>query len=195
MQPPGHQPRDTDAEMASRLRAGDPSAVDELVQVHRNRLSAITRRMGLDGSTDDVVQDTFVLLWQHPDRFDPSRGTLSAYLTASSRSRALDHLRRESARRGREERFARDEPDRYSHVEADGLRRSLQERLHRALADLPVRQREAIALAYFGHLTYDEVASVLEQPVGTVKSRIRSGLRSLYDTIESDWLEATGTEG
>ena len=75
------------------------------------------------------------------------------------------------------------------------MRRGLRERLVRALSDLPDRQREPIALAYFGHLTYEEVAAVLGEPRGTVKSRIRIGLRSLYDTIESEWLGSTGTDG
>jgi RNA polymerase sigma-70 factor (ECF subfamily) len=146
--------------------------------------------MGVDGAADDVVQETFILLWEHPDRFDPQRGSLSAYLTATSRSRALDLLRRDAARRGREERSldgGAAEHTAYTHVEDDGFRRSLRERLERALADLPVRQREPIALAYFANLTYEEVAAVLDRPVGTVKSRIRSGLRTMGDALGREW--------
>ena len=61
---------------------------------------------GPDGAADDVVQETFLLLWEHPDRFDPRRGTLSSYLTAASRGRALDLMRRDTARRRREDRVA-----------------------------------------------------------------------------------------
>jgi RNA polymerase sigma-70 factor (ECF subfamily) len=197
MQPPGHERSGREAEIASRLRARDPDVVDEVFHFHGRRLNGIARRMvGSDGTADDVVQETFMLLWEHPDRFDPERGTLSAYLSATSRSRALDLLRREAARRGREDRVAADARERtYTHVEDEGIRGSLRERLDRALAELPARQREAIALAYFGHLTYEEVAAALGRPIGTVKSRIRTGLRTLYEAIEPDWSETTGTDG
>ena len=122
---------------------------------------------------------------------------MSSYLTATSRGRALDVLRGE---RGPASGVRSASPwtsvrDLHTHVEDDGLRRGLRDRLDRALGRPPRRQREPIALAFFAHLTYEEVAAVLDQPVGTVKSRIRSGLRSLYDSIESDWFEATGTDG
>ncbi|MBV9950483.1 MAG: RNA polymerase sigma factor [Acidimicrobiia bacterium] len=187
MQPPGHESNDGETELARRLRAGDHHAVGEVFAGHEHRLNAIARRMGMDGAADDVVQETFILLWEHPDRFDPQRGSLSSYLTTTSRGRALDLLRRDAARRGREERSAVGDAVTYTHVEDDGLRRTLRERLERALADLPVRQREPIALAYFANLTYEEVALVLDRPVGTVKSRIRSGLRTMGDTLGGEW--------
>jgi len=196
MQAPGHDRSRSETDIASRLRAHDPQVLDDLYQFHGRRLNGIARRMlGPDGAADDVVQETFLLLWEHPDRFDPRRGTLSSYLTAASRGRALDLMRRDTARRRREDRVARDAALTYTHVEDDGVRRGLRERLVRALSDLPDRQREPIALAYFGHLTYEEVAAVLGEPPGTIKSRIRIGLRSLYDTIESEWLGSTGTDG
>jgi RNA polymerase sigma-70 factor, ECF subfamily len=196
MQPPGHHRSGSDTDLASRLRDRDPAALHDLYEFHGRRLTGIARRMvGGGGAADDVVQETFILLWEHPDRFDPTRGTMSSYLTATSRGRALDVLRGERARKRREERAAADSSAAYTHVEDEGLRRGLRDRLDRALEDLPERQREPIALAFFTHLTYEEVAAVLDQPVGTVKSRIRSGLRRLYDSIESDWFEATGTDG
>jgi RNA polymerase sigma-70 factor (ECF subfamily) len=186
MQSP-HESSRSDDELARLLRARDHHAIGEVVACHAHRLNAIARRMGVDGAADDVVQETFILLWEHPDRFDPQRGSLSSYLTATSRSRALDLLRRDAARRGREERSASGRVATYTHVEDDGVRRSLRERLERALADLPVRQREPIALAYFANLTYEEVAAVLDRPVGTVKSRIRSGLRTMGDALGREW--------
>jgi RNA polymerase sigma-70 factor, ECF subfamily len=196
MQPPGHDRNGSETDIASRLRAHDPEVLDDLYHFHGRRLNGIARRMvGTDGAADDVVQETFLLLWEHPDRFDPHRGTLSSYLTAASRGRALDLMRRDTARRRREDRVAGEAAVTYTHVEDEGVRRGLRDRLVRALADLPEPQREPIALAYFGHLTYEEVAAVLGEASGTIKSRIRVGLRSLYDVIESEWLESTGTEG
>jgi RNA polymerase sigma-70 factor (ECF subfamily) len=187
MESPGHDPRCGDAELARRLRSRDHRAIREVFEGHERRLTGIARRMGLDGMADDVVQETFILLWEHPDRFDPRRGSLSSYLTATSRSRALDLLRRETARRKREDRATESDPTTYTHVEDDGARRSLRGGLERALADLPVRQREPIALAYFADLTYEEVAAVLDRPVGTVKSRIRIGLRRMGTSMGTDW--------
>jgi RNA polymerase sigma-70 factor (ECF subfamily) len=182
MQPPEPRARGEEADLAARLRDHDPDALGELFHFHGCRLDRIASRVVGVGDAAD-------------DRFDPARGTLSSYLTASSRGRALDLLRRERARRGREDRVASEVRESYTHVEDEGLRRALRDRLDRALAELPARQRDPIVLAYFGHLTYEEVASVLGRPVGTVKSRIRTGLRTLYDAIGSEWLEATGTDG
>jgi RNA polymerase sigma-70 factor (ECF subfamily) len=197
MQPPGrHHRSGSETEIESRLRDRDPAALRDLFRFHGRRLHGIARRMvGPGDAADDVVQETFILLWEHPDRFDPERGTVSSYLTATSRGRALDLMRRDTARRRREDRVAVETSASNTHVEDEGIRRSLRDRLDRALAELPDRQREPIALAYYGHLTYEEVADLLGEPVGTVKSRIRSGLRNLYDSIETEWLESTGTDG
>ena len=168
---------------------GDSGEVEQAFRLHARRLSGLARSMGLDGSADDVVQETFILLWEHPDRYDPARGTLSSYLTATSRSRALDHLRRETARRAREERVAAQRAPTYAHVEEDGARQDLHDQLAQALGTLPARQREPIALAYFGDLTYEEVAAMLDRPLGTVKSRIRSGLRALAEALHGAGVE------
>src|SRR5262249_31841224 len=128
---------------------------------------------------EEVVQELFVRLWQAPERFDETRGTLRSFLLAQVHGRSVDLLRAEVARRGREERdvLRTTAPD--DDLERAVLDLTEAEAVRAALATLSPGEREAIELAYFGGHTYREVATLLEQPEGTVKSRIRSGLLRL----------------
>ena len=117
--------------------------------------------------------------WRDPDRFDPTRGSMRAFLLAQVHGRAVDLLRAESARRAREEREALRARASTSISNARSCSSPRPRRSARALATLSDGEREAIELAYFGGHTYREVAVLLEQPEGTVKSRIRAGLLRL----------------
>lgn len=117
----------------------------------------------------DVAAEVFELLWQSPDRFDPSRGQLVGYLRSQAHSKAIDLLRSESARATRERRYMQ------LHW-VPGYPSELREAASRALAALPRDERQAIELAYFCQMTYREVAEHLGEPEGTVKSRIRRAL-------------------
>ena len=132
---------------------------------------------------EEIVQDVFLRLWNDPERFDPGRGSLRAYLLAQTHGRAVDLLRAEVARKHREERDARRTP-----VPADDLERevwelTLAEQVRGALEQRSSDERDAIGLAYFGGHSYREVASLLGAPEGTVKSRIRSGLGRLRQSL------------
>lgn len=132
---------------------------------------------------EEVVQDVFVSLWTQSDDFDPSRGSFRSYLLTRTRWRCVDVIRAEESRRSRERRSASgcelySVPEHEEHQEeADG--RDALEWLRHSLVRLPLKERLPIDLAYFGELTYKEVAEVLEWPEGTVKSRIRRGLHRL----------------
>lgn len=131
----------------------------------------------------DVVQDVLLRIWCNPSAFDARRGSLGAYLQLLARSRAIDLARTLQAGRRASERAAAaagagattgapspaDEA-----VRADDRRE-----LHAALRELPPEQREAVVLAYWGDLTASEIAHSTRVPVGTVKSRVRLGLRKL----------------
>ena len=121
----------------------------------------------------------FVRTWRAPERFDAERGTMRAFLLAQVHGRAVDLLRAESARRAREEREALRSPRAEIDLEREIMQLTEAEAVRRALASLADGEREAIELAYFGGHTYREVAVMLEQPEGTVKSRIRAGLLRL----------------
>lgn len=131
----------------------------------------------------DVVQEVFMRLWRHPDRFDADRGSLGNYLRLMARSQALD-IRREAnvARRARERLVLlsggdQDRPDDRPPLAVE-LRGDRTIVLH-ALTRLPAPQREAIVMTYWGGLTADQIAARFGLPVGTVKSRIRLGLGKL----------------
>ncbi len=139
---------------------------------------------------EEVVQEVFLRLWNEPEKFDPERGSLRSYLLAQAHGRSVDLVRAESARRAREEREARRNTDSGYDLEREVYELTLAENVRRALASLSDGERDAIELAYFGGHTYREVAVLLGEPEGTVKSRIRAGLGRMRDA-----LVASGTTG
>jgi len=134
------------------------------------------------GRAEDVVQDVFLRLWRRPDAYDPSRGPLSVYLRLMARSRALD-LWREAEVRDRTRRRVETAVDAVlppaDAPAATALRAADREVIGAALRALPHDQRDAVALAYWGGLTAEEISAHSGVPLGTVKSRIRLGLHKL----------------
>lgn len=164
-----------------------PDAIAELHQRHSGAVSALGMRVLGDRSrADDVVQDVFIRLWNRPGGFDPSRGNLRTYLLTMAHSRAIDLLRSEVSRRRREDdELWRNADLRAGYVlDVDG--RWEADAVRAALATLPVNERHAIELAYFGDNSYRRVASLLGIPEGTGKARIRAGLRRLSRALSED---------
>jgi RNA polymerase sigma-70 factor, ECF subfamily len=166
-----------DAELVARVGKGDRSAIEVSFNAFGGAIKSLAMRVLRDEAlADDVVQDTFLGFWNAPEKFDAERGSLRTFLLTIAHRRAVDIVRSEVARSRREEKPP--DPDYYD-VAEEVWARDLSETVRRALADLAEGEREAIALAYFGGLSYVEVARRLGQPEGTVKSRIRSGMRKL----------------
>jgi RNA polymerase sigma factor (sigma-70 family) len=118
-------------------------------------------------------------LWNAPERYDPERGSLRSYLLAQTHGRSVDLLRSETSRRRREEREARETAEHGVDIEREVIDLTVADQVKEVVAELPADERRAIELAYFGGHTYRQVAVLLDQPEGTVKSRIRSGLRRM----------------
>lgn len=138
---------------------------------------------------EDVVQDVFWRLWSRPERFDAARGTLRGWMLGQAHGRSVDVLRSEVARHQREEREAKDATaDAAYEIEPAVVEAALASRVHAAVASLPEAERRAVELAYYGGHSYRQVAALLAEPEGTVKGRIRVGLRRLQA-----WLAADGT--
>ena len=141
-------------------------------------------------AAQDVVQDVFVDLWCHPERYDETLGTLRTYLSLCARHRALDVVRSDLRRAGREERHARllPVPRQQSPGEqvADADTAST---VRAAVRRLPPDQRQVVELAYFGGLSYRDVARQMGIPEGTAKSRVRLALAKLETVLDRQLLE------
>lgn len=166
-----------DAALAARIVDGDEEALESAFREYGGAVKATALRVLRDEAlAEDVVQDTFVRFWNAPNKFDPRRGSLRTFLLTIAHSRAVDIVRSEVARSRREQRPP--DPDHFN-IEDEVWARQLSETVRTALEGLAEGEREAIALAYFGGLSYVEVAKRLGAPEGTVKSRIRNGMKKL----------------
>jgi RNA polymerase sigma-70 factor (ECF subfamily) len=163
-------------------------ALAEAYRRHGGAVYALARRVVRDtGLAEEVVQEVFVRLWTTPDRFDPDRGSLRSWLLAQAHGRTIDRLRSDSARRLREERDAQQTANSGYDVEREAWDLATADRVKDVMADLPDGERRAIELAYFDGYTYREVAKLLDTPEGTIKSRIRSGLKRMRaDLIDTE---------
>jgi RNA polymerase sigma-70 factor, ECF subfamily len=166
-------------------------ALAEVYRRHAGAVFALARRVMNDRElAEEVVQEVFLRLWNAPDKFDPARGSLRSYLLAHTHGRAVDFLRSESSRKRREESDARRAAEGGYDLEHEVWDLAVADHVKAAIDLLPEGERQAIELAYFRGHTYREVAVMLEQPEGTVKSRIRSGMRRLANE-----LAAVGIDG
>jgi RNA polymerase sigma-70 factor (ECF subfamily) len=169
-------------------------ALAEVYRRHGGAVHALAQRvLGSGSAADDVTQDIFVNLWNRPERFDPARGSLRTFLLTAAHGRAVDVLRADTARSAREERTARDTATAGYDLERHVWDLTVAERVKEAMTTLPVGERKAIELAYFDGRTYREVAALLGEPEGTVKSRIRTGLRRLRAALDHR-VEPSGIE-
>lgn len=155
-------------------------ALAEVYRRHAGAVFALARRLLADRTlAEEIVQEVFLRLWNDPDRFDPDRGSLRSYLLAQCHGRSVDLIRSESSRRRREEKELTLAAEAGYDLEHEVWDMAVADRVKVTLQTLPDGEREAILLAYFGGHTYREVADLLGTPEGTVKSRIRSGLKKM----------------
>jgi RNA polymerase sigma-70 factor (ECF subfamily) len=169
-----------------RVVAGDDVALREVYDQYSSFVYGLAARVvGDPRAAEDVSQDVFVSFWERPAAFDPARGSLRTWLGTLTHRRAVDHVRREEARRRRgvrEAALAVVVPD----VEELATALATAERVRAALAELPDAQRQAVQLAYFGGKTYRQVAETLGIPEGTAKSRLRLALRRIADLLDAE---------
>jgi RNA polymerase sigma-70 factor, ECF subfamily len=170
----------SDAVLVIAISRYEQSALAEAYRRHAGAVHGLARRLLADGVlAEEVVQEVFLRLWNQPDKFDPERGSLRAYLLAQCHGRSVDLLRSEVSRRKREERDALRTAEAGYDLEHEVLDLAMAEQVREAMAELHENERKAIELAYLAGRTYREVAVLLDEPEGTVKSRIRSGLKKM----------------
>lgn len=172
----------------------DRDALAEAYRRHAGAVFGLAQRMLWDRAVaEEIVQEVFLRLWEHPERFDRSRGSLRSFVLMDGHARCVDRLRADARRREREERAARAVAVTNYDVDLEAWDLNVADQVRDALATLSEPEREAIDLAYFGGHTYRDVARILQQPEGTVKSRIRTGLMRLRQQlldrgIDESWI-------
>lgn len=170
----------SDAQLVTSIARYSEVALAEAYRRHGGAVFGLAKRV-LQNPTEaeDVTQEVFLRLWNQPDRFDPDRGSLRSFLLAQAHGRAVDAVRSSSSRRARESRDALRTAGAEYDMQHEVWDLAVAEQVAHAMGELPDEERRAIELAYFDGRTYREVAQLLDQPEGTVKSRIRNGMRRM----------------
>jgi RNA polymerase sigma-70 factor (ECF subfamily) len=177
----------SDATLVVAVGRWNEAALAEIYRRHGGAVHSLARRLlGSDARADDATQEVFVDLWRRPERFDPSRGSLRGFLLTVVHGKAVDLMRSESARASREERSAREVVSTGYDMDSEMWDLAVSDKVRTAVSELPDPERQAIELAYFGGLTYKEVARALGEAEGTVKSRIRRALQRLRSTLVAE---------
>jgi RNA polymerase sigma-70 factor (ECF subfamily) len=168
-----------------RAATGDESAFAELYDAVSARLFGLVRRVVRDpAQSEEVTQEVFLEIWRHSARFDPSKGAALSWMLTIAHRKAVDRVRSAEAARHRDEGYGASTHDVTHDSTSEAVVERLDaERVHRALETLTQAQRQALELAYLGGYTHTEVASMLDLPLGTAKTRIRDGLIRLRDTL------------
>ena len=170
----------SDAQLVTSIARYSEVALAEAYRRHGGAVFGLAKRVLQNAAeAEDVTQEVFVRLWNQPDRFDPTRGSLRSFLLAQAHGRAVDAVRSSSSRRAREARDAMRTAEASYDMQHEVWDLAVADHVARAMGELPEQERRAIELAYFDGRTYREVAQLLAEPEGTVKSRIRNGMRRM----------------
>ena len=172
-------------QLLRRAATGDETAVAELYDAVSPRLFGLVRRVVRDpAQSEEVTQEVFLEIWRHSARFDPSKGAAMSWMLTIAHRKAVDRVRSAEAARNRDEGYGASNQDVTHDSTAEAVVERLDaERVHRALETLTPVQRQALELAYLSGYTHTEVATMLDLPLGTAKTRIRDGLIRLRDTL------------
>lgn len=175
----------TPDELLPRVAQGDQAAFAELYDQTAPRVLGLIKRLLKDHSqSEEVTQEVFLEIWQNATRFDSTRGSAASWMLTMAHRRAVDRVRASQAGRDRDLKIGvRDLETEFDSVTESVEIRIEHERVERALGRLTELQRQAVKLAYYGGYSHSEVASMLDVPIGTVKTRLRDGMIRLRDEM------------
>jgi RNA polymerase sigma-70 factor (ECF subfamily) len=173
------------AELLKRASRGDEGAFAELYDATSARAFGLAVRVLRDrAQAEEVTQESYLVCWRHASRFDPTKGSAISWLLTIVHRKAVDRVRTAEASGRRDASYGHRQitvaHDETAEVAAASLEAT---RVRTALADLTTKQREAVELAFLGGYTHTEIATMLELPIGTAKTRIRDGLIRLRDAL------------
>jgi RNA polymerase sigma-70 factor (ECF subfamily) len=175
-----------DVDLAARLKRREPAAMGELYDRYGRLAYSLIYRIVRDvGVAEDLVQETFLRVWNRAQGFDAERGALGPWLLAVARNRAIDYVRSAGGKmaKGALELEYAERPALFINFEADVLSQDQARRVRAALEKLNENQRHVIELAYFEGLSQSEMAERMGQPLGTVKTWVRTALKNLREDL------------
>lgn len=187
----------SDAELLARAARGDERAVGMVYDRYGQVMYAVAFRIVRQpGDAEEVVAEAFAQAWREASRFEAGRGSVAAWLTVMTRSRALDLVRARTRRERITDTAQRSDPEGTLGMGTPGASpdaaveaRERERRVAEALADLSPPQRTAIELAFFEGLSHSEIAERLNEPLGTVKTRVRLGMQKLRESLKPYFYE------
>ncbi len=197
IRPSSHEPQGSggdfgamaDEELMPLVRRADPRALAVVYDRHCDAAFGLAYRMvGTRGLAEDVVQEAFLAVWRGAARYDAARGSLRSWVLGIVHNRAIDALRRtivHERRRASDEGLEQTVPA-VDRTDADVVRDDDARFVRAALGTLPPDQRRVVELAYFSGYTQTEIAQAVDVPLGTVKGRMRLGLRKLRDELDRE---------
>jgi RNA polymerase sigma-70 factor, ECF subfamily len=182
----GRYPLLTDEDLISLVGAGDAFAFSALHDRHSRATYSLARRLtGDEQDAEDLAQETFLKVWRSADSYRTQRGSVRTWMLSVVRNQSIDRLRSQASRRRTQEKAEAEAPrSQPSEVFAETWRNFNRDLLRQALGEVPYEQREVLALGHFSELTHAEIAERLCLPLGTVKGRMRLGLKKLRKNSE-----------
>ncbi len=186
-----------DVSLVQRVASGDSSALEKLYDRYGQAVYSLALRIVRDPQVaEELTQEVFVRLWRYAGTYEPARGRVSGWLLGITHNLALNEVRRWQSRPQKADLVTDDDERAYELVDenADSAEAAWlnirREAIVQALGQLPTPQRQAIELAFFGGLTHLEIANLLGDPLGTIKSRIRIGMQRLKQLLLAQGIEA-----
>ena len=171
----------TDWSLLARIGQKDEDALSALYDRYSGLVFSEAKRILHDtGAAEEILQDLFYQVWRTAERFDPARGSLAGWLVVAARNRAISKLRRKS---GKTEEVDEKGVSLKVDVESRAAQSLLLDKVRTVMGNLPENQREALECAYFEGMSHTEIAEKTGQPLGTVKTRIRSAMEALKKVL------------